>query len=76
MISELRKARAGKAYRNVAAWARGVPAVSLFLSAMVFHELEFATLLVERRDATQGAILRAWLDDYVLPAFSTCSFGG
>jgi len=70
VISELRKARAGKADRDVAAWTRGVPAASLFLSAIVFHELEFGTLLVERRDATQGAILRAWLDDHVLPAFS------
>jgi hypothetical protein len=69
VISELRKARAGKADRNVSAWARGVPAVSLFLPAIVFQELEFGTLLVERRDAAQGAILRAWLDDHVVPAF-------
>jgi predicted nucleic acid-binding protein len=70
VISELRKARAGKADRNVAAWARGVPAASLFLSAIVLHELEYGALLVERRDASQGAILRAWLDDHVLPAFA------
>ncbi len=43
--------------------------MSLFLSAIVFHDLEFGTLLVERRDAAQGAILRAWLDDHVVPAF-------
>jgi predicted nucleic acid-binding protein len=70
VISELRKARAGKADRNVAAWARAVPAGSLFLSAIVIQELEIGTLLAERRDPSAGAILRAWLDDHVLPAFA------
>ena len=27
-------------------------------------------LLIERRDPRQGAVLRAWLDDHVLPAFA------
>jgi predicted nucleic acid-binding protein len=44
--------------------------VSLFLSAITIQELEIGTLLVERRDALQGAILRAWLEDHVLPAFA------
>lgn len=70
VISELRKARAGKADRNVATWVRTVPAGSLFLSAIVVHELEIGTLLAERRDPPKGAILRAWLDDHVLPAFA------
>jgi len=70
VISELRKARAGKADRNVAAWARAVPTGSLFLSATVIHELEIGVLLAERRDPPTGAILRAWLDDHVLPAFA------
>jgi toxin FitB len=26
-------------------------------------------LLMERREATQGALLRAWLDGHVMPAF-------
>jgi toxin FitB len=58
VVSELRKAKAGKADRNVAAWASRVLAHSLFVSAM------------QRRDPKQGALLRAWLDQYVLPAFS------
>lgn len=70
VISELRKARAGKADRNVAAWARTIPVGSLFLSAIVIQELEIGTLLAERRDPPAGAILRAWLDDHVLPAFA------
>ena len=70
VISELRKARAGKADRNVAAWARSVSAGQLFLSVIVIQELEIGTLLAERRDPPTGAILRAWLDDHVLPIFS------
>ncbi len=70
VVSELRKARAGKADRNVAAWAARVPAVSLFLSAITIQELEIGTLLAERRDPAQGAILRTWLDGHVLPAFA------
>jgi predicted nucleic acid-binding protein len=70
VISELRKARAGKADRNVATWVRTVPAGSLFLSAIVIQELEISTLLAEHRDPSKGAILRAWLEDHVLPAFS------
>ncbi|MBI5165613.1 MAG: type II toxin-antitoxin system VapC family toxin [Magnetospirillum sp.] len=69
VVSELRKAKAGKADRNVTAWAATVPPGSLYLSAITILELETGILLVERRDATQGAVLRAWLDDHVLPAF-------
>lgn len=70
VVSELRKAKAGKADRNVAAWAASVPANSLFLSAITILELETGVLQVERRDPTQGAMLRFWLDDHVLPAFA------
>ncbi len=70
VISELRKVRAGKADPTVASWVRGVPAGSLFLSVIVVQELEIGTLLAERRDPSQGAILRAWLDEHVLPAFA------
>jgi len=54
----------------VARWAKTVSAGSLFLSVIVVQELEIGTLLAERRDPSQGAILRAWLNGYVLPAFS------
>ena len=70
VISELRKAKSGRADRNVLAWARSVSATSLYLSAISVLELEMGVLLVERRDAAQGAILRAWLDSHVLPAFA------
>lgn len=70
VISELRKAKTGKADQNVLAWAAGVLPGALFLSAITVLELETGVLLVERRDPTQGATLRAWLDHQVLPAFT------
>ena len=70
VVSELRRAKAGKADKNVTAWAARVPAGSLFLSAITILELETGVLLVERRDPAQGAILRVWLESYVLPAFA------
>lgn len=70
VISELRKAGSGKADKNVVAWANSLSTASLFLSVITILELETGTLLVERRDPAQGAILRAWLNAHVLPAFS------
>jgi predicted nucleic acid-binding protein len=70
VVSELRKAKSGKADNNVTAWARSVATASLYLSAVTILELELGVLLMERRDPAQGAILRAWLDDQVLPAFA------
>ena len=69
-VSDLRKAKTTRADKNVTAWAISVPATSLFLSAISILELETGVLLIERRDAVQGALLRVWLDDYVIPAFS------
>ena len=69
VVSELRKAKAGKADANVTAWAGRVPFGSLFISTITLLELEMGVLQIERRDATQGAILRTWLDRQVLPAF-------
>lgn len=70
VVSELRKAKAGKADRNVAAWAVRAPPTGLFLSAISILELEIGTLSIERRDPAQGAVLRAWLDNHVQPAFA------
>jgi predicted nucleic acid-binding protein len=70
VISELRKAKSGKADNNVVSWANTVSATRLFLSVMTILELETGVLLVERRDPAQGAVLRSWLNAHVLPAFS------
>jgi len=70
VVSELRKAKAGKADKNVIAWAASVSANSLFLSVITILELEIGIQLVERRDPTQGTLLRAWHEGQVLLAFS------
>ncbi len=69
VISELRKVRLGKADRHVAKWADSVDAADLYISVITIHELEIGVLLSERRDPVQGAVLRAWLNDQVVPAF-------
>ncbi|MDR3726941.1 MAG: type II toxin-antitoxin system VapC family toxin [Terracidiphilus sp.] len=70
VVSEFRKESVGKADHHVTAWARSVPAESMFLSAICILEIETGTLLMERRDTAQGATLRAWMENHVLPAFA------
>ncbi len=70
VVAELRKAKAGKADRNVTAWAESIAPSSLFLSTVTVLELELGVLLIERRDHSQGAVLRAWMDGHVLPTFA------
>ncbi len=70
VVSELRKVRLGKADANVAAWADSIDAAELFVSAITIMELELGVLSIERRDAAQGAVLRAWLERQVLPEFA------
>jgi hypothetical protein len=66
----LRKVRAGRSDPGVATWADQVEPGSLFLSTITLHELELGVLLMERQDAQQGSLLRQWLEQAVLPAFS------
>jgi predicted nucleic acid-binding protein len=70
VLSELRKAKSGKINRYVKAWAGTVRPATLYLSVISILELEIGILLVKRRDPAQGALLRAWMEDYVLPAFA------
>lgn len=70
VVSELRKIRLGKADPQVAAWADSVDASDLYLSVITVQELEIGIILVERRDPSQGTVLRRWLDHQVLPAFA------
>lgn len=70
VVSELRRAKTGKANPHVVVWAERVSVASLFLSAVTVLELEMGVLLIERRDPAQGTLLRAWLDERVLPAFA------
>ena len=67
VLSELR--RRDKTDPKVAAWAAQFIPEELFLSVITILEIEAGALMVERRDQAQGAILRAWIDNKVLPAF-------
>ncbi|WP_454007205.1 PIN domain-containing protein [Alcaligenes sp. Marseille-Q7550] len=71
VVSELRKVRLGKADVNVAAWTESVDAADLFVSAITIMELELGILSIERKDPIQGAMLRSWLEQHVLPEFSS-----
>lgn len=70
VVSELRKASAGKAGSNVVLWAMGVLPGALFLSVISVLKLERGILLIDWRDPAQGAVLRNWLDNQVLRTFS------
>ena len=70
VIAEFRKGRTGRADSNVISWADTTPAARMFLSVISVLEIEIGVLLVERRDAAQGAILRNWLDLHVMTAFA------
>jgi len=67
VLSELR--RRDRTDPRVAAWADHVDAADLFLSVITILEIEAGTLMLQRRDAAQGTVLRAWIDKKVLPAF-------
>ena len=64
VVSELR--RPAQADAHVRSWAAKTPAELYALSVVTVQELERGTLLMERRDAKQGAILRRWLEEEVL----------
>jgi predicted nucleic acid-binding protein len=67
VISELR--RPEKANNNVVAWANAIPTATFFLSVISILEIELGALKIARRDAAQGAVLRAWIDQQILPRF-------
>jgi hypothetical protein len=70
VVSELRKIGDGKADANVVVWIEAEDAARFFISAITILELERGVLGVQRRDAAQGARLRAWLDNHVRPEFA------
>lgn len=67
VISELRKPQADP---PVVAWAKGVAAYKLYISAITLLEIETGILRLQRRDTAQAAILRTWLEGHVIPAFA------
>lgn len=69
VVSELRKAGAGRANAGVTRWASETPTVLMYVSVITLFELEHGVLLAERSDPRQGATLREWLDGSVVPTF-------
>lgn len=67
VVSELR--RPERAAPEVVAWASATPLANFFLSSITVLELELGALLMERKDPAQGAILRVWIDNQVMPRF-------
>ncbi|MDB5433106.1 MAG: type toxin-antitoxin system VapC family toxin [Caulobacter sp.] len=67
VVSALR--RLDRADPNLVAWAEAIPSSQVFLSAISVLEIELGVLLVERRDARQGLVLRTWLEDHVMGRF-------
>jgi len=70
VVSELRKVRFGKADKGVTVWTERVDASELFVSVISIMELELGIVSMERKDAKQGALLRLWLEQHVLPEFA------
>ena len=68
--SELRKVGDGRADANVVRWLSGHDAGRFYLSAMTVMEQDLGIRLVVRRDTRQGARLRAWMDEQILPEFA------
>lgn len=69
-MSEVRRAEAGKADRNVIAWMDAAPSAAFYLSVITIMELETGTLSINRRDPVQGSIMRSWLNARVLHTFA------
>ncbi len=74
VLSELRKATGGKADIRVTRWAISVLPSRLYLSVMTIFELELGMLRLQRQDPAQSAIIRGWLDNYILPTFGDRTF--
>ena len=55
---------------RVETWAASVPLGDQFVSAFTVAEIERGVIAKERADVDQGAILRRWFEDSVLPAFA------
>jgi predicted nucleic acid-binding protein len=70
VLSELRKRRSGKINPAVEAWATSVDQADMYLSVITIMEVELGIALLERRDSRQAGVLRLWLHEKVMPAFT------
>jgi toxin FitB len=57
-------------HRPVEVWAASVPVGDQFVSAFTIAGIERGIVAKERSDAEQGAVLRRWFEENVLPTFA------
>lgn len=57
-------------YERLQAWAAAIPVADQYVSALTIAEIERGVVAKERADPAQGAVLRRWLEERVLPAFA------
>lgn len=55
---------------TVESWAASIPVADQFVSATTIAEIERGVIAKERSDPAQGAVLRKWFAERVLPAFA------
>ena len=55
---------------QVQEWAAPIPVADQFVTALTIAEIERGVVAKERTDPAQGAVLRRWLEEHVLPAFA------
>lgn len=70
VISELRKAKSNKADPNVITWAQAQSTQNLFISSITILEIKMGILKQERNNPEHALILKTWLNEHVLKAFS------
>lgn len=68
VVSELRNPR--RCHPAVLAWSHSLSPESQYLSVISVLEIEQGVLRMMRRDEAQGAQLRRWLDEKLLPSFA------
>jgi hypothetical protein len=56
--------------QSVEAWAASIPVADQFVTATTVAEIERGVVAKERSDPAQGATLRQWFDQHVLPTFA------
>jgi len=69
VVSEYRKIQSNKADPNFVSWQQNIMPHLLYISAVTLMELNIGVLAKERKDKATGLILRAWLENKVIPAF-------
>lgn len=65
VLSDLRRGRP-----ELVQWTQRHPDDDFAISAVTLMELERGVCRLERRDHQQGAVLRGWLEDQVVPEFA------